>query len=452
MRECLSKCSPCFLRGTNVIELVPPASNTGTSIKKGSYWSNEKPRLSIKRSSLMPDLSKHQNPTRSRRTDPVLSKDNHSEESIEVRTCRMFKEKQNLLRKFQVKSVTPHDCAIQLPGSTLSSQKTVNANIRTLKLLRTKKKVTCGTIENVVADKKESSESILCVPDNVCQSQGPSRQDSELQLVLEGLKDKDGEESVLKLNDGRTIKPCTMGYRWLAELQTQKKISKKKKMESYGEFVSGLVKAAKKVRDGKNSIENVNDTLKYLYDKKQDRNSQRNTSIKHKSSEVPGKYNRTGKQNEEKSEENISLRSSTPTDITNNDFELASCCSKPDSLAVEGKMLALGTVLTWPKDIYGCRKSSTARPNTTSTYTSKQAWVNAQSRTHFCPKLTQAANICVEARPAMMPTSVNGAVKQTSNVLPVKKFEDDTVEDSDLDDTGKDTELDKFFASISKYL
>lgn len=103
-------------------------------------------------------------------------------------------------------------------------------------------------------------------------------------------------------------------------------------------------------------------------------------------------------------------------------LELASCCSKPDSLAVEGKMLALGTVLTWPKDIYGCRKSSTAPPNTTSTYTSQHAWVNPQSRAHFCPKLTQAANICVEARPAMMPTSVNGAVKQTSNVLPVKKF------------------------------
>jgi hypothetical protein len=103
-------------------------------------------------------------------------------------------------------------------------------------------------------------------------------------------------------------------------------------------------------------------------------------------------------------------------------LELASCCSKPDSLAVEGKMLALGTVLTWPKDIYGCRKSSTAPPNTTSTYTSKHAWVNPQSRAHFCPKLIQAANICVEARPARMPTSVNGAVKQTSNVLPVKKF------------------------------
>jgi hypothetical protein len=106
MRECLGKCSPCFLRGTNVIELVPPASNTGTSGKKGSYWSNEKPIPSIKRSSLMPDLSKHHNPTRSRPSDPVLSKDNNSQESIEVRTCRIFKEKQNLLRKFQVKSVS----------------------------------------------------------------------------------------------------------------------------------------------------------------------------------------------------------------------------------------------------------------------------------------------------------------------------------------------------------
>ena len=47
--------------------------------------------------------------------------------------------------------------------------------------------MTCGTIENVVADKKSES----------TQSQRPSRQDSELQLVLEGLKDKDGEEVII---------------------------------------------------------------------------------------------------------------------------------------------------------------------------------------------------------------------------------------------------------------
>jgi hypothetical protein len=76
-------------------------------------------------------------------------------------------------------------------------------------VLRTKKKVTCGTIENVVAHKKESSESTLCVPDKVCQSQRPSRQDSELQLVLEGLKDKDGEEVIIRHDHDSFFSCCS---------------------------------------------------------------------------------------------------------------------------------------------------------------------------------------------------------------------------------------------------
>ena len=53
--------------------------------------------------------------------------------------------------------------------------------------------MTCEKIENVVSDKKESSGTTL---DNVCQSCRPSEQETELQLILQELKDNDGEQVI----------------------------------------------------------------------------------------------------------------------------------------------------------------------------------------------------------------------------------------------------------------
>jgi hypothetical protein len=106
MKGCLGKCSSCFRRGTNIIELVPPTSNTGTSGKKESHWSNEKLKRSTKKSCLLKDLPKRRNSTRSRPSDLVLSKRDHSQESFKATTCRVFKEKQDMLGKRHVSYIT----------------------------------------------------------------------------------------------------------------------------------------------------------------------------------------------------------------------------------------------------------------------------------------------------------------------------------------------------------
>ena len=172
--------------------------------------------------------------------------------------------------------------------------------------------------------------------------------------------------------------------------------------------------------------------------------------------------------------------------------------------AVDGnnKRLATSTDLKWPKHMYGCRKNDPVKPITTTTCTFKSAI--SPSKTYFHAQSTKTMKVCVDAEPAIIPICMDGTLKRTSNMLPVKhlvssfllfmlfilfilsfnvlfllfvlyyscycklvgqvnvKFliqdvyflvqESDSVEDSDLsDETEKDTiELDLFFVSISK--
>jgi hypothetical protein len=95
MRGCLGKCSAGFFRATNIIELVPPTTNTGTNRKKGSEWSNKIPKLSNEKT------SKYQCSTRIKSCDFVLPKNSPSQKKLEARTCQSG-EKQDLAGRTQV--------------------------------------------------------------------------------------------------------------------------------------------------------------------------------------------------------------------------------------------------------------------------------------------------------------------------------------------------------------
>lgn len=95
MQGCLGKWNPCLLPGTNIIELVLTAHNNGKSRKHRSYSS--KTRISTTGSCLMKNVFNHQTLGKSKHDYPG--------EIFEERKNLIWKEKQNLLYHFQVKSV-----------------------------------------------------------------------------------------------------------------------------------------------------------------------------------------------------------------------------------------------------------------------------------------------------------------------------------------------------------